>query len=146
VAFSDTTIIAAIGSHLRTKTPPTGQTLKVVYDYPPESLGALPAIVIFPGSDAQRFNGGGRIITLNVSAILYLPAVEFARQYETIATWRTWMRDTLIDAVLLNSTDGVAQASVTGTAVDSTDYGDATMITVTATMEIVGAESISPSA
>jgi hypothetical protein len=102
--------------------------------------------VIFPGSDAQRFNGGGRIITLNVSAILYLPAVEFARQYETIATWRTWMRDTLIDAVLLNSTDGVAQASVTGTAVDSTDYGDATMITVTATMEIVGAESISPSA
>lgn len=146
MAFADTAIIAAIGAHLRGKTPPSGQTLKVVYDYPPESLGAVPAIVLFPGSDSQAFNGGGRIINLQVQAILYLPAVEYARQYESIATWRTWMRDALLDAVLLNSTDGVAQASVTGTTVDATDYGDATFVTVQATMQIVGAESISPSA
>lgn len=146
MAFTDSGVIAAIGAHIRGKTPPSGQTVRIVYDYPPESLGAVPAVVLFPGSDTQRFNGGGRIITLNVTATLYLPAVEYARQYATIATFRTWMRDLLIDAVLLNSEDGVAQASVTGTTVDSTDYADATFITVSANMEIVGAESISPSA
>lgn len=146
MAFSDSAIVEAIAAHLRAKTPPTGETLRFVSAYPVESLGAVPAVVLYEGSDAVAYGAGNRSITLTVNAILYLPLVEYARSYKRIALWRTWMRDTLLDAVLLNSTDGVAQASVTSTSTDTSDFSDAPMITITATIEIASVEAIAPSA
>lgn len=145
--MNDATVLAAIGNHLRTLAAPSGLTLKVVYDYPPESLGATPAVVLFPGSDTVTYGASNRRTTLTVSAVLYLPQVEYARNFAGLAVWRAWMRDSLISAVLLNSADGVAQASVTSTTIDGgSEYADASFMTVTATMEIVGVEPISPSA
>ena len=144
--FSDSAIVEAIAAHLRAKTPPTGETLRFVSAYPVESLGAVPAVVLYEGSDAVAYGAGNRSITLTVNAILYLPLVEYARSYKRIALWRTWMRDTLLDAVLLNSTDGVAQASVTSTSTDTSDFSDAPVITITATIEIASVEAIAPSA
>lgn len=146
MAFSDSAIVEAIAAHLRAKTPPTGETLRFVSAYPVESLGAVPAVVLYEGSDAVSYGAANRSITLTVNAILYLPLVEYARSYKRIALWRTWMRDSLLDAVLLNSTDGVAQASVTSTSTDTSDFSDAPVITITATIEIASVEAIAPSA
>lgn len=144
--MNDATVIAALGAHLRAATPPSGETIRVVYDYPPESLGAVPAIVIYPGSDSIAYGAANRRTTLQLQAVLYLPLVEYARSYARIATLRAWMRDSLLDGVLLNGTSGVSQASVTGTVVDSTDYADAPFISLSANIEIVGVEIIAPSA
>jgi hypothetical protein len=146
MAFSDSAIIAALGEHLRAATPPTGETIRVVYDYPPESLGATPAIVVYEGGDAIAYGAANRRTTLQLQAVLYLPLVEYARSYARVATLREFMRDALLDAVLLNTTSGVSQASVTSTSVDTTDYADAPFISVTANIEVVGVEVISPSA
>jgi hypothetical protein len=56
------------------------------------------------------------------------------------------MRDLLLDGVLLDGANGVSQASVTGTIVETTDYGDAPFIALTANVEVVGVEVIAPSA
>lgn len=144
--MEDATVIAALGAHLRTKTPPSGQSVRVVYDYPPDGLGATPAIVIFPGSDTVNYGAANRTTVLRLDAVLYLPAVEYSRQYALLSAWRTWMRDSLLDAVLLNGAAGVSQASVTSTVIDSTEYGDAPFITVTANIEVAGVEAIAPSA
>lgn len=146
MAFSDSTIIAALGAHLRASTPPASETIRVVYDYPPESLGASPAIVIYEGGDAIAYGAANRRTTLQLQAVLYLPLVEYARSYARVATLRAFMRDALLDAVLLDTTSGVSQASVTSTSVDTTDYADAPFISVTANIEVVGVEVISPSA
>ena len=146
MAFDDSTIIAALGAHLRASTPPTGETIRIVYDYPPESLGASPAIVIYEGGDAIAYGAANRRTTLQLQAVLYLPLVEYARSYARVATLRAFMRDSLLDAVLLDTTSGVSQASVTSTSVDTTDYADAPFISVTANIEVVGVEVISPSA
>ncbi len=146
MAFSDSAIIAALGAHLRAATPPTGETIRVVYDYPPESLGAVPAVVIYEGSDSIAYGAANRRVTLQLTAVLYLPLVEYARSYARVATLRAWMRDSLIDAVLLNGASGVSQASVTSTSVDTTEYGDAPFIAITANIEVVGVEIIAPSA
>ena len=144
--MNDATVIAALGAHLRAATPPTGETIRVVYDYPPESLGAVPAIVIYPGGDSIAYGAANRRTSLQLQAVLYLPLVEYARSYARIATLRAWMRDSLLDGVLLDGTSGVSQASVTGTGVDSTDYADAPFISLSANIEVVGVEIIAPSA
>ena len=144
--MNDATVIAALGAHIRAATPPTDETIRVVYDYPPESPGAVPAVVIYPGSDSVAYGAANRRTTLQLSAVLYLPLVEYARSYARIATLRAWMRDLLLDAVLLNGASGVSQASVTATSVDTTDYGDAPMMSVSSTIEVVGVEIIAPSA
>jgi hypothetical protein len=146
MAFSDSAIVEAIAAHLRAKTPPTGETLRFVSAYPVESLGAVPAVVLYEGSDAVAYGAGNRSITLTVNAILYLPLVEYERSYKRIATFRAWMRDSLLDGVLLDSTDGVAQASVVSTSVDTTDVADAPYITIAAAIEIANVEAIAPSA
>jgi hypothetical protein len=144
--MNDATVIAALGAHLRTKTPPTGQSVRVVYDYPPDSLGATPAIVLFPGTDSVNYGAANRTTVLNIDAVLYLPAVEYSRQYALLSAWRTWMRDSLLDGVLLDGAEGVSQASIVSTVIDSTEYGDAPFITVTGNIAVAGVEAISPSA
>ena len=144
--MNDATVIAALGAHIRNATPPTGETIRVVYDYPPESLGAVPAVVIYPGSESVAYGAANRRTSLQLSAVLYVPLVEYARSYARIATLRAWMRDLLLDGVLLDGANGVSQASVTGTVVDTTDYGDAPFIALTANIEVVGVEIIAPSA
>jgi hypothetical protein len=146
MAFSDSAILEAIAAHYDAKTPPTGETLRFVSAYPVESLGAVPAVVLYEGSDAVAYGAGNRSITLTVNAVLYLPLVEYARSYKRISVWREWMRDSLLDAVLLNSTNGVAQASIASTSTDTSDFSDAPVITITATIEIAGVEAIAPSA
>ena len=56
------------------------------------------------------------------------------------------MRDVLLDGVQLNGTNGVSQASVVSTNVDSSEYGVSSFIIVTANIQIIGVEVIAPSA
>jgi hypothetical protein len=142
----DPDVLEALAAHYRAKTPPTGETLRFVSAYPVESIGAVPAIILYGGSDSVSYGASSRTTSLEVSATLYLPLVEYARQYARIAKWRAWMRDALIDGVLLENTDGVAQASTTGTSTDTSDVSDAPFIVITANIQIVGVEAIAPSA
>jgi hypothetical protein len=144
--MEDYAVLSALATHFRNATPPTGETLRLVAAFPPESLGATPALVLYEGSDTVSYGASSRTTTLNITAVLHLPLVEFARSYERISKWRTWLRDSLIDGVLLENTAGVGQASIVGTSTDTTDYGDAPMLTITGTIEVVGVEAISASA
>jgi len=145
-AFDDGTILEAIAAHYTAATPPAGETLKKAFAYPPDGLNATPAIVLYPGSDSVAYGASNRQVSLSVAATLYLPLVEYARNYARTAKWRAFMRDAMLDAVQLNGTSGVSQASVTGTVVDSSEYGDAPFITITANIQVIGVEVISPSA
>lgn len=144
--MNDATVLNAIAAHYAAKTPPTGETIRFVSAYPVESIPASPAIILFEGSDSVSYGAASRNTTIQVQAILYLPLVEYARQYARTAALRAWMRDSLLDAVLLNGTDGVGQASVVSTTTDSSDYGEASFITITANIEITGVEAIAPTA
>ncbi len=144
--MEDYAVLSALATHFRNSTPPTGETLRLVAAFPPESLGASPALVLYEGSDTVSYGAASRTTTLTITAVLHLPLVEFARSYERISKWRTWLRDSLIDGVLLENTAGVGQASIVGTSTDTTDYGDAPFLTITGNIEVVGVEAISPSA
>jgi hypothetical protein len=143
---NDATVLNAIATHYRAATPPTGETIRFVSAFPVESIPASPAIILFEGSDAVTYGAASRNTTIQVQAILYLPLVEYARQYARTATLRAWMRDSLLDGVLLDGTDGVGQASITSTTTDTSDYGDAPFITITANIEVTGVEAIAPTA
>ena len=144
--FNDATVLEALAAHYRAATPPTGETIRLVSAYPIESIGAFPAIIIYTGDDSVAYGAANRSITLRVQAVLHLPLVEYERSYKRIAAFRAWMRDSLLDGVLLDSTDGVAQASVVSTSVDTTDVADAPYITIAAAIEIANVEAIAPSA
>lgn len=146
MSFSDAVVLEAIAAHLRARTAPTGETIKGVFAYPPDGIATSPIITLYPQGDTVRYGAANRQVTLTVEAVLYLPQIEYSRQLARVAAFRTWMRDAFLDAVLLNSADGVAQASVTGTSVGSSEYGDAPWITVSATIEVTGVEAIAPSA
>jgi len=143
---NDAVVLDALAAHYRAATPPTGETIRFVSAYPVEAIPATPAIVLFEGSDSITYGAASRNTTIQVQAILYLPALEYARQYARISTLRAWMRDSLLDGVLLDGTSGVGQASVVSTTTDSSDYGEAPFITVTANIEITGVEAIAPTA
>lgn len=146
MAFDDATILEALAAHIKAATPPAGETLKAAFAYPPDGMGATPAVVLYPGSDSIAYGASNRQTSLSVTATLYLPLVEYARNYARTAKWRAFMRDVLLDGVQLNGTNGVSQASVVSTNVDSSEYGDASFIIVTANIQIIGVEVIAPSA
>jgi hypothetical protein len=143
---NDAVVLNALAAHFRAATPPTGETIRFVSAYPVESIPASPAIILFEGSDTIAYGASNRTTTIQVQAILFLPLVEYARQYARISTLRAWMRDSLLDGVLLDGTDGVGQASVVSTTTDTSDYGDAPFVQITATIEIIGVEAIAPTA
>lgn len=146
MAFDDATILEALAAHIKAATPPAGETLKAAFAYPPDGMGATPAVVLYPGGDSIAYGASNRQTNLSVTATLYLPLVEYARNYARTAKWRAFMRDVLLDGVQLNGTNGVSQASVVSTNVDSSEYGDASFIIVNANIQIIGVEVISPSA
>jgi len=147
VSFNDVTIINALAAHLKAATPPTGYALRQVHAYPPDNLAVVPAAVIVPADDTVSYGAANRQITLNLAVTLYLnPQADLARKYQDLMTWRTWLRDSLINGVTLNGTDAVAQASVTGTSIGNDQWADQDYLTVTATVEISAVEAINASA
>ena len=147
MSFNDVTIINALAAHLTAQTPPTGYALRKVHAYPPDNLAVVPAAVIVPADDTVSYGAANRQITLNLAVTLYLnPQADLARKYQDLMTWRTWLRDSLINGVTLNGTDAVAQASVTGTSIGNDQWADQDYLTVTATVEISAVEAINASA
>lgn len=147
MSFNDVTVINALAAHLEAATPPTGYTLRKVHAYPPDNLAVVPAAVIVPADDTVSYGAANRQITLNLAVTLYLnPQADLARKYQDLMTWRTWLRDSLINGVTLNGTDAVAQASVTGTSIGNDQWADQDYLTVTATVEISAVEAINASA
>ena len=87
MAFDDATILEALAAHIKAATPPAGETLKQSFAYPPDGMGATPAVVLYPGGDSIAYGASNRQTNLSVTATLYLPLVEYARNYARTAKW-----------------------------------------------------------
>ena len=147
MSFNDRTIIAGLAAHLTAQTPPTGYVLRTVHSFPPDNLAVVPAAVIIPGDDTIAYGASNRQITLTLNVVVYIqPQADLGRKYADLMTWRTWLRDSLIDGVTLDGTDAVAQASVTSTSIGTDTWADSDYLTITATVEIAAVEAIATSA
>lgn len=147
MSFSDKTVIEGLRDHLQNMAAPVGYTLRAVHAYPPDNLAVAPAIVIIPGDDTVAYGASNRQITLTLNVTLYLtPQADLARKYEDLMTWRTWLRDALIDGVTLDATSGVSQASVVSTTMGTDTWGDQDFLTISAGVEISCVEAIATSA
>jgi hypothetical protein len=147
VSFNDQTVIAGLATHLKNHTPPSGYSLRNVYAFPPDNLAVVPAAVIIPGDDSISYGASNRQITLTLNVVVYIqPQADLGRKYADLMTWRTWLRDSLIDGVTLDGTDAVSQASVTSTSIGTDKWADSDYLTITATVEIAAVEAIATSA
>jgi hypothetical protein len=147
MSFNDRTIIAGLAAHLTAQTPPTGYVLRNVYAFPPDNLAVVPAAVIIPGDDSISYGASNRQVTLTLNVVVYIqPQADLGRKYADLMTWRTWLRDSLIDGVTLDNTDAVSQASVTSTNIGTDTWADQDYLTITATVEIASVEAIATSA
>ena len=147
MSFNDRTIIAGLAAHLTAQTPPTGYVLRTVHSFPPDNLAVVPAAVIIPGDDTIGYGASNRQITLTLNVVVYIqPQADLGRKYADLMTWRTWLRDSLIDGVTLDGTDAVAQASVTSTNIGTDTWADQDYLTISATVEVAVVEAISTSA
>jgi len=144
---NDATILAGLAAHLTAATPPTGYTLRQVHTFPPDNLAVVPAIVLIPGDDSISYGASNRQVVLTINATVYIqPQADLGRKYADLMAWRTWLRDSLIDAVTLNGTSTVAQASVTSTAIGTDTWADQDYLTISATVEVAVVEAINTSA
>ena len=147
MSFNDQTVIAGLATHLKNHTPPSGYSLRNVYAFPPDNLAVVPAAVIIPGDDSIGYGASNRQITLTLNVVIYIqPQADLGRKYADLMTWRTWLRDSLIDGVTLDGTDAVTQASVTSTNIGTDTWADQDYLTITATVEIASVEAIATSA
>ena len=147
MSMNDATIIAGLAAHLQAKTKPSGYTLRAVHQYPPDNLAVVPAAVIIPGDDSINYGAANRQAVLTLNIVIYLqPQADLARKYQDLMVWRTWLRDSLLDAATLNGTDAVAQASITSTSIGTDTYADQDYITITANAEISVVEAYNASA
>jgi len=144
---NDATILAGLAAHLTAATPPTGYTLRQVHTFPPDNLAVVPAIVLIPGDDSISYGASNRSVVLTINATVYIqPQADLGRKYADLMAWRTWLRDSLIDAVTLDGTSTVAQASVTSTAIGTDTWADQDYLTISATVEVAVVEAINTSA
>lgn len=145
--MNDATIIAGLAAHLQAKTKPSGYTLRAVHQYPPDNLAVVPAAVIVPGDDSINYGAANRQAVLTLNIVIYIqPQADMARKYQDLMVWRTWLRDCLLDAAMLNSTDSVAQASIISTSIGTDTYADQDYLTITANAEISVVEVYNASA
>ena len=139
--MTDLTILDAMKTRLAALTPPTGYALRNVYATPPESLPVVPAIVLMPGDDSVSIGSGNRIVTLNVSVVLYLlPVPRMDEKYRDLYTWRSWLRDSFNGAVTISG--NAAQVTVSSTTLGQDTYADQDYLTVTATAEVAVYEAV----
>jgi hypothetical protein len=139
--MTDLTILDAMKTRLAALTPPTGYAIRNVYATPPESLPVVPAIVLMPGEDSVSIGSGNRIVTLNVSVVLYLlPVPRMDEKYRDLYTWRSWLRDSFNGAVTISG--NAAQVTVSGTTLGQDTYADQDYLTVTATAEVAVYEAV----
>jgi hypothetical protein len=144
---NDATILAGLAAHLTAATPPTGYTLRQVHTFPPDNLPVVPACVLIPGDDSISYGASNRQVVLTINATVYIqPQADLGRKYADLMAWRTWLRDSLIDAVTLDDTSTVAQASVTSTAIGTDTWADQDYLTISATVEVAVVEAINTSA
>lgn len=147
MSMNDATIIAGLAAHLQAKTKPSGYTLRAVHQYPPDNLAVVPAAVIVPGDDSINYGAANRQAVLTLNIVIYIqPQADMARKYQDLMVWRTWLRDCLLDAAMLNSTDSVAQASIISTSIGTDTYADQDYLTITANAEISVVEVYNASA
>ena len=145
--MNDATILAGLAAHLTAATPPTGYSLRQVHTFPPDNLAVVPACVLIPGDDSISYGASNRQVVLTINATVYIqPQADLGRKYADLMAWRTWLRDSLIDAVTLDGTSTVAQASVTSTAIGTDTWADQDYLTISATVEVAVVEAINTSA
>jgi len=139
--MNDLDILDAMAERLKSVEPPLGYAIRGVHSTPPESLPAVPAILLMPGNDTISVGSGNRTVVLTVNVVAYLlPIPRMEQKYRDLYTFRSWLRDAFNGAVTI---DGQAvQVAVTGTTMGTDTYADQDYLTVTATAEVTVYETI----
>ena len=139
--IDDLAVAQAIASRATTYGAPSGYALRKVHATPPDSLGIVPAVVVFPESDAMTYGAANRSTTLRFTVRCYLlPQADASRRFADLLTWRGHLRDMLIGSVTLGGL--VHQASVTATTLGSEVYADQDYLTVDLAVEVAKVEAI----
>ena len=141
----DLDILNALKARLEAVTPPTGYTLHGVFALPPNSLQAVPAIVLAPaGADSISYGSGNRTTVLPITVTVYLAdqANDLGRRFTDAVVWRTWLRDAILGQTQL-ATNYVAQASVVSTSIGGSEaWADQNYITASASIEVTVLEGV----
>lgn len=139
--MNDLTILDAMSERLLSVEPPIGYAIRAVHTTPPESLPAVPAIVLLPGNDVISTGSGNRTVVLTVNVVAYLlPIPRMDAKYRDLYTFRSWLRDAFNGAVTIGGE--AVQVAVTGTTLGTDTYADQDYLTVTATAEVTVYETI----
>lgn len=140
--MSDLAIHQALATRLTALTQPTGLrggTIRAAYAVPPDTLGAVPAAVVMPGTDSIEYGAASRRTVLTCTVTIYLPfQPESERRYLDLLVWRTWLRNAYDGTVLLGGE--AAQASVTSTSIGNATWGDQQYVTIAADVDVVNLE------
>lgn len=139
--MNDLDILDAMSERLLSVEPPLGYAIRAVHTTPPESLPAVPAIVLLPGNDVISTGSGNRTVVLTVNVVAYLlPIPRMDAKYRDLYTFRSWLRDAFNGAVTIGGE--AVQVAVTGTTLGTDTYADQDYLTVTATAEVTVYEAI----
>ena len=143
--IDDLAVAQAIATRATDYGAPSGYALRKVHATPPDNLGIVPAIVVFPETDAMTYGASNRSTVIRFTVRLYLlPQADASRRFQDLLTWRGHLRDMLIGSVTLGGL--VHQASVTGTSLGAEVYADQDYITVDLAVEVAKVEAIGATA
>lgn len=138
---------AAIAQELATRatavTPPAGYAaIRTAHAFPAEALGAIPAVVVFPGPDQIEYGGQTRRTVLSFNVRIYLDTIaDIKRRSQALAAYRTWGRNLYNGTVTLGGL--VDMTSVTATATGTETIGGVDYMVVELTVETTKQEALS---
>lgn len=141
--MNDVAIAQALAARGTAVAGPAGYAaFRTAHAFPPDSLGATPALVVIPGNDTVEVGGQTRRTTVTFTVRLYLDTIaDMPRRYQALAAYRSWVRDLYNGSVTLGGQ--VDQAGVTSTSTSTDEVGGIEYLTVDATVECVKQEAVS---
>lgn len=139
--MNDLDILEAMQAHLESLTPPTGYSVRKVHATPPDNLGAVPAVVLIPGSDQVTVGSGNRRVVLTINIVAYLqPAGGLERKYADLMEFRSWLRSSFDTSITIGGE--AVQVAITGTQLGTDQWADQDYLTCTATAEVTTFEVV----
>jgi hypothetical protein len=116
--------------------------IRSAYATPPDSLGPVPALCVFAGSDAITYGAANRITELRYTCRIYLRVPgDLGRRTATLLKWRTALRNSVLSDWSLGGACDVAK--VTETRVLDDEYAGEQYIAVEADVAVTRAEHVS---
>lgn len=146
MSFDDAAVAAAIAARVATVTVPDGiAPIRGATSTPPDNLAVTPYAIVVPGDDDITYGAQMRVTRVTFTVRLYLGSpTDFARRFTALHEYRNALRDIFLGATTLGGL--VTQASVTGTSINTDEYGANEYVVVDATVDCTKGETYDASA